>query len=1392
MKSKNFFYLILLILSCVRVQAKTNDLLWRESQKFSTIGINEGLPHNFVEDILKDSKGFLWFALYGGGVCRYDSYQFISFNSTESVRHIQNDFAKAICEDLHDRLWIAGDNGLECLDTEKLISLTLSASPALAWDSLRSQPCHSIYCDRKGNLWVGGRQATYRINFTSDGNIATIQNFPFIHNKDIITFYENEKDILWIGCSENIYRIDLRHPTSSVSLFANLPRNCRTQALYQTGNHFWVGTSNGLFLYDSKGNHHKEYHSSAPFHSLSQDYITDIAETPNQTLIVSTLKGLNIYNEQTDKFEQVGYESFQDEKSDFIFCNFINCLLVDGETVWIGTEADGLMKAVPKRLTVTNYIHSGDLPQSISPQTVNAIYTADDGEVWVGTVESGLNRMTSPGQFTHYTMKDGLPSHTVSCITGYGSQLWVGMWGGGVCSVEQTLSGKVKFHPLYDNTHPELAWASTCAIQYDSLNQTLWIATSKSVYTYHVPSEKIDEPFRNQKLGGMQTGNAGACIDRQHNLWLGLTAGLCRIDLKRFHQGKNVFQLWPYQLNNPQSHDKERITFVTISSDNRILVGTNGNGFYIGTQTIDGTYTFQNYSTRDGLVNNHVRGILEDNTKNIWISTLHGLSCFFPQKQCFQNYTLDDGLACNQFYWNAAYKGRNGELYFGNMTGLSVVSPASQPSILQKKFPVVFTHCQTLQGEVQVKDGVVEIHEREKFVSIEFATLDYNVTPQAAYAYRLKGFNDQWTITGKDNRTISYANLPPGQYVLEVRYATDGIHFESGSEGKMALHITPYFFRTAWFRIIGCLCLILILYLIYMWRVRTLKLQKKELHQKVVSRTQKLKTQTDLLAQRTQTLEKQNELLSRQKAEILDMSKRIQNLTAEKLAFFTNITHEFRTPLTLIIGPVRHLLETNTDIETNKQLQIVDRNSHYLLSLVNQLLDFRKVESGNMKITLHEGYLLPLFQNLKLLFSAYAAEKGLRIQYYFHLPECTVSFDKDALHKILFNLVSNAIKFTPKGGCIKLFTKTLTSTSGSLLFVSVCDTGPGVAEKDKEMIFQRFYQSDKRPCTSINGQSGTGIGLYLCRQLVQLQGGQIWVVNNRTAGCSFRFLLPLHLIEASPSTRVQISLPKSPETHKKMMETEKSSINLLIVEDNKDMREYLHAILSPYYHCLEASQGKEALDILHTQHVDFILSDLMMPIMDGMELSHHVKSDFSISHIPFLILTAKTSETAHIQSFEFGVDAYLTKPFDEHLLLTRIENLLRNRKRLQEKFAYHMISEELHIKPGTQDQAFMDKLLDLLKKNYSNAEYGVDEFSVDMGISRSLLYKKTQELTGTAIGELLRNYRLNIAKEILISKTGHTLNISEIAYQVGFNDPKYFTRCFTKHFNVPPSKFTGK
>ncbi|WP_443688602.1 two-component regulator propeller domain-containing protein [Paraprevotella xylaniphila] len=1393
---RNVFFLLLSLLASTHTHAGLKGKLplgWMDRYSFMTIGIEQGLSHNFVEDMKKDSRGFLWVATNGGGLCRYDSYQFICLDQETARYSLKSNFIKAICEDPFKRLWISGEEGLECVDINTLRPSEV-ACDIPRWDMLRQLEYYDLHCDEYGNIWLIGKHGVHRLEFDAEGRIIRIWDaFDFQAQEHSTAFHEG-KDAFWIGISNRIYiarKDGSPHPVPLSG--ATLPLNTHIQVLYERGDELWIGTTNGLFRYNTVHKNLCSYHPTKDIHSLTQDFITDITESNDHRILVSTLKGFNIYREQTDDFERVYSENLTGSSQNVPFCDFINCLLADHQVLWVGTEANGLIKLTPKRLMAKNFMQANHAEKKQTPHAVNAIYEDPEGYLYIGTIEGGLSRLNPHRDETsHYTTQDGLPHNAVSCLTGNKNTIWAGTWGGGICQIDRPRSGHPTIRHLTFDGYPDATCGYVCAVHYDHVSGKLWIITSYDIYTYDLSNQKLERPFEGKKLGGMQNGNAGSCIDNDQNLWLGLTSGLCRINLNRTNSGKYAYQLWPFLPDRPHSKAKTRTTFVATASSNRLLVGTNGNGFYIVTRKDDNHYAFKQYSTRDGLANNNVRGIVEDEHGRIWISTLHGLSCFFPRRKRFQNYTRQDGLANDQFYWNAAYKGHDGTLYFGSMTGLSAILPDSIQALSPKSIPVAFTRFRTLKGEIPLGDGTVDLHERDKFVSIEFAALDFNATPQAAYAYRLKGINDRWTVVTASNRNLSYANLPAGHYTLEVRYAPDGTNFENAGKAEMDIRIYPYFYKTAWFRILVCTSFILMIYLLYKWRVRSLKRQKDELHCKVTERTREIEVQKHLLAQRSDALEQQNKMLNRQKAEILYKSRRIQELTAEKLAFFTNITHEFRTPLTLIIGPVRHLLETNTDIETNKQLQIVDRNSHYLLSLVNQLLDFRKVESGNMKITLHEGYLLPLFQNLKLLFSAYAAEKGLRIQYYFHLPECTVSFDEDALHKILFNLVSNAIKFTPKGGCIKLFTKTLTSTSGSLLFVSVCDTGPGVAEKDKEMIFQRFHQSDKRPCTSINGQSGTGIGLYLCRQLVQLQGGKIWVVNNRTAGCSFRFLLPLHLIEASPSTRVQISLPKSPETHKKMMETEKSSINLLIVEDNKDMREYLHTILSPYYHCLEASQGKEALDILHTQHVDFILSDLMMPIMDGMELSRHVKSDFSISHIPFLILTAKTSETAHIQSFEFGVDAYLTKPFDEHLLLTRIENLLRNRKRLQEKFAYHMISEELHIKAGTQDQAFMDKLLDLLKKNYSNAEYGVDEFSVDMGISRSLLYKKTQELTGTAIGELLRNYRLNIAKEILISKTGHTLNISEIAYQVGFNDPKYFTRCFTKHFNVPPSKFTGK
>ena len=1365
---------------------------WSEKYRISALGIDEGLPYSFVEDVIKDSQGFLWTATKGGGVCRYDSYNFIIFNREDSIHPIRNNFAKALCEDGFKRLWIAGESGLECIDILTLQPLDIPCN-LTQWSILQHEEYSDLHHDRNGRLWLSSTRGLFCLTFDTKGRITKIHKGTEIKTDGHEAALHEDGDKLWIGVSNRIYTINTAPPhTVAPYPEIHLPQNADIKIVYRKENDLWIGTTHGLFRHNLTQNTLKAYHATSTAHSLTQDYITDIAETTEHRLLISTLRGINVYREQTDDFEQVYSENQPTDTPDFRFCDFINCILVDRQIIWIGTEADGLMQFSPKRLFINNYIHKPECPESLSPHAVNAICEDEDGFVYIGTIEGGLNRFhPKEERFTHFTTKDGLSHNAVSCFARSGQSLWVGTWGGGVCLIEHPQSDNPVIRHLLFDGNPDATTGYVCALHFDSLHQQLWIVTDRDIYIYQPDSQKLTIPFKHNKPGGMQNGNAGSYTDIYGNLWLGLTSGLCRIKPACVGNGEENFQLWPYKPDCPDSREKIQVTFISATTDHRLLIGTNGQGFYIGTPSDHGNHIFKNYTTRDGLTDNFVRGIIEDNMGKIWISTLHGLSCFDLKEKRFQNFTKPDGLVCNEFYWNAAYKSLNGVLYFGSLNGLSAVDP-STPSIHRPHIPLVFTQCRTLHGELPVNHRSIDMHERNKFVSIEFAALDYTPTPQAAYSYRLTGINDQWTVVSPNNRTLSYANLPPGRYTLEVCYSTDGIHFDHHTAERLVLNIEPYFYKTYWFYTLVVICILLAMYLLLKWRVHTLKQQKNTLHRKVLERTRELEKQKQLLLLRTSELEEQNAILNRQKTEIIAMSERIQELTADKLSFFTNITHEFRTPLTLIIGPIGRLLRSNIASEFRQQLQIINRNAQYLLSLVNQLLDFRKVESDCMNISPAPGMLLPFFRNIELLFNTYSSNKKPHIRYYYHLSEQIAIFDADALHKILLNLVSNAIKFTPHKGSIKLYASVWKRAHGLALFVCVSDTGPGIAEKDMAHIFDRFYQSSNQSYLSQTGQSGTGIGLYLCRNLVKLQGGEIWVKNNHTQGCSFRFFIPLEESISKTATG-QFGYKKNEETTPETEECiNRTPCTILIVEDNEDMREYLRSILNPYYRCLEATQGEEALNILQTQQTDFILSDLMMPVMDGMELSRRVKSDFRISHIPFLILTAKKSEYTHAQSFEFGADAFLTKPFDEHLLLSCIAGLLSNRRKMQERFAYHMVSDELHINPDTYDKDFMNKVLDTIKKNYTNANYGVDEFVTDMGMSRSLLYKKIQSLTGIPIGEMLRNYRLNIAKEILSGRSGMTLNISEVAYQVGFNDPKYFTRCFTKHFKMSPSKFIRK
>ena len=571
------------------------------------------------------------------------------------------------------------------------------------------------------------------------------------------------------------------------------------------------------------------------------------------------------------------------------------------------------------------------------------------------------------------------------------------------------------------------------------------------------------------------------------------------------------------------------------------------------------------------------------------------------------------------------------------------------------------------------------------------------------------------------------------------------------------------------------------------------------MHRTVEERTYQLEQQKQLLENQTEELSRQNRMLTlqnekitRQKAQLSRMARKVQELTLDKIAFFTNITHEFRTPITLIIGPIERALKLSYNPQVIEQLNFVERNSKYLLSLVNQLMDFRKIESDKLNIVATKGDFVSFIHSLLTPFEVFAGERNISIKHYFHMKSSEIFFDEEAMHKVITNLLSNAIKFTPDGGSISIYIATLPAKvdKEEKLYLCVSDTGTGIQEQDTAQIFNRFYQSKKQAKYPVYGQTGTGIGLYLCKRIVAMHNGDILVRNNHTTGCSFRILLPLPKEEnINDQLIVENNIPPAATTEKNELPKERLALTILVVEDNADMRGYIRSILRDYYNVLEATNGAEALDVLNNQSVDFIISDLMMPVMDGIELSRRVKETFTISHIPFLMLTAKTSPETRLESYRTGVDEYLLKPFDETLLLTRIENILDNRRRYQRKFKTNMDVEALNIEEESGDKKFINQVMEAIKEHYKNPYFEVSDFSEAVGVSKSLLNKKLQSLIGQSAGQFIRNYRLNTARELLLkNRETKQMNIAEIAYEVGFNDPKYFARCFSKQFNMTPSE----
>lgn len=1373
---------------------------------FTYITMDNGIADNYIDHIYKDSQGFLWFSTGGGGIARYDGYEFINFNTSSEWAKLKSNFIREVCEDDFDRLWIVSEAGIDvlCLSSFRIVELKNGGE---LFDSILNNPSIAITKDCDGALWLCSGGTIYKIVFDDSGDILRICPFLEIeYNIQVVGLKDIDNDgQIWACLGDNIYKL-YEDDSGRLSYMLPIPKLETDQFyLFHTfvvkDNEVWIGTNNGVIRYNKNEKVSKIYKSSqSDRFSLSQDYVTDIVVTTEKQLLVSTLMGLNVYNPINDHFERVlQFNKPSANGNNGLNSNFVNCLFVDNEIIWVGTETGGINKITPKIFSIKNYIYDADNSSTISQNPVNAIFEDKNETLWVGTVEGGLNRKQKGDEkFAHFTTP--LLSHnSVSAITSdKNNNLWVGTWGNGitVLDMDDPVNGNKKYISMDVNSATSIDFIGS--LTYDSINNGIWVGANPGIFFYDLELDSIFSPL-NQRVDEKASGCIGSLIDSRNRLWMGAMEGVYIIDLNSRSDNHFSYKFLKYKLDAPNSKLIEKPTCFYESNDGVIWIGTNGYGFYKYEEK-NNQDRFKNYTIENGLVNNTVRGILEDHSKRIWISTNNGISCFDPIKEKFINYTKEDGLVSNQFYWNAFCRSKSGQLYFGGLAGLVGIDPTGI-RFYQNSSRVVFTKLKIMNEDIYPDGKHIEtsiskakalyLHEREKSFSLEFSALNYRPQTAAVYKYRLLGFDDQWIETPASRRFVSYTNLPHGFYTLQVKYVQDDDHDELPVT-ELSIIVRPFFFKRPGFIAIVVCLLVGIVVVSYKRRVASFERQKRLLYETVEKRTNELAKQNEKLIC-------QNEKITQQKEELLQMSKKVEELTMDKLSFFTNITHEFRTPITLIIGPTEKALRLTQNPLVVEQLKFVERNSKYLLSLVNQLMDFRKVESGNLAINKSNNDFLKFIDSLIIPFSAFARDRDIQIKTFYRLRQSKVLFDQDAMHKAINNLLSNAIKFTPTGGIVSVYVADIykTGNDNATLFIGVKDTGTGIDEKDRTRIFDRFYQSPHRSnIYSITGQSSTGIGLYLAKQIVQLHGGQIFARNNKSKGATFCISIPLKsdqevssMIDAERDNLLDsVLLPDSPDLVPSHFLPDQ--LTILVVEDNNDMRKFIRSILSSVYNVLEAENGAVALTYLNTCKIDFIISDLMMPVMDGVDLSRKVKENFAISHIPFLMLTAKTSPEARLESYRVGVDAYLLKPFSEELLLARIDNILKNRKRYQQQFALKMDIEALNIEEDSPDEKFMKKVLEVVKSNYKNPEYNVGCFVQDMGISKSLLNKKMQNLAGQSIGQFIRNYRLTIALELLEkNKVTRNMNVSQIAYETGFNDPKYFTRCFTKRYNVTPSTF---
>lgn len=781
------------------------------------------------------------------------------------------------------------------------------------------------------------------------------------------------------------------------------------------------------------------------------------------------------------------------------------------------------------------------------------------------------------------------------------------------------------------------------------------------------------------------------------------------------------------------------------------------------------TETFTFYREKEGLSNDVVKSIEEDSDGNLWISTLKGISKFNPDLETFVNYTTSDGLQGNGFNLGASCLAQNGVMYFGGTNGMNLFLPDKIKKQSDESFPCLITDLKIFSRSIQpgerIRNRVIleKVIDETKSISIphfidnfafEFAALNFAGADNIKYAYKMEGANGDWHYTDASRRYASFSNLSPGEYTFKVRAANiEGIW--SGQVTQLEVTIVPAPWKTTWAYSLYSLLFLSLIYLFRKYELARFKL-KNEL--------------------RLERLERQKN----------------KELNEMKLRFFTNISHEIRTPLTLILSPIQELI-TSGDVrkQIRDQLRNINRNANRLLLLVNQLLEFRKQEAGHAELQVAKGNFVKFIMEIILSFKEFAQQRNIDFSFTHQPDEIDIWYDSSKMEKVFFNLLSNAFKFTPDGGKISIHI----TREQKIVRIVVEDTGKGISKEDLPHIFERFHKFDK---DYSGNYLGSGIGLALVKKLVELHHGTISAESEPEVFTRFVIELPTgvkHFKEeeiisdhkgGEHAMHYQIENDKEEDLENSILTATDDAPELLIVEDNNDVRKYLKKLFLPQYRILEAADGKAGWESALKHLPDLIISDILMPEMDGLQLCKKSKITLETSHIPVILLTARTSMLYRTEGFETGADDYITKPFDPNLLKLRVKNLITSRKRLREKFSQNIALEPHEITITTPDQNLLQRAIEAVEKHMDDAEFDVNGLAKEIGVSRPALYRKLPAITNYTPNEFIRIIRLKRAAQILAKVD---LPISDVCHQTGFKTPKYFSKCFRDFFGVLPSEY---